>query len=184
MVNFKSTQQSGFPPATIFFFEPTHLEAVVGAIVSIANKSFLFPLSWRCKLSAMLEGYIAKGSLWDRFMFGNARNTVLGEGAPSLRAVVVNGGGVPVNKLTLARIALSIPLVIAHTHPVFSAPVLASHDMQTFAVPSKEEFAHVGEPVNLYRTQTRWCGQRAVESGVDPEGVQHVRGSIVGRVLL
>jgi long-chain acyl-CoA synthetase len=134
MVNFKSTQQSGLPSATIFFFEPTHLEAVVGAIVSIADKSFIFPLSWRCKLSAMLEGHITKESLWDRFVFSNARNTVLGEGAPSLRAVVVNGGGVPMNKLRLARIALSVPLVIAHTHPGFSAPVVASHDMQPFVV--------------------------------------------------
>jgi long-chain acyl-CoA synthetase len=185
LVDLKSTQQLGLPPATVFFLKPTHLEAVVDAIVSDAKKSFIFPLAWRQKFSAMIEGYITKESLWDRLVFDNARNTVLGEGAPSLRAVVVSGGGVSVSKLTPARIALSVPLVIAHTHPLVSAPILASHphDVQTFAVASGQEFAHVGPPTVNVEVKLVGVDDGVVEKGGDPEGVLHVRGPIVGRVL-
>ena len=169
----------------MFFLKPTHLEGVVDAIVSKAKKSFIFPLAWRHKLAAMLEGYVTKESLWDRLVFDNARNAVLGEGAPSIRAVVVSGGRVLASQVTPARIALSVPLVIAHTHPLVSAPILASnpHDMQTFVVKSAQDLAHVGPPTVNIEVKLVGVDDGAVEKGGDPEGVLHVRGPIVGRVL-
>jgi long-chain acyl-CoA synthetase len=184
-IDLKSIQQLGLPPPTVFFLKPTHLEAVVDAIQSNAKKSFIFPLAWRHKLAAILEGYVTKESLWDRLVFDNARNTVLGEGTPSLRAVVVTGGAVSASQLTPARIALSVPLVIAHTHPLVSAPILASHphDLQTFAVTSRQEFAHVGPPTVNVEVKLVGVDDGRVEKGDDPEGVLHVRGPIVGRVI-
>jgi long-chain acyl-CoA synthetase len=87
--------------------------------------------------------------------------------------------------LTPARIALSVPLVIAHTHPVVSAPVLASHpqDVQTFAVTSDQDIAHVGPPTVNIEVKLVGVDDGAVERGDDPEGVLHVRGPIVGRVI-
>ena len=185
IVDVKSAQRLGLPPATVFFLKPTHLVAIVEAIVSSAKTSFVFPLAWRHKFAAMLEGYITKESLWDRLVFDNARNVVLGEGAPSLRAVVVSGGGVPASQVTSARIALSVPLIIAHTHPLVSAPILASHphDLQTFAITSERDVAHVGPPTVNMEVKLVGVDDGGVEKGDDPEGVLHVRGPTVGRVL-
>lgn len=40
----------------------------------------------------MLEGFITKQSLWDRLVFDGARVSVLGNGAGTVRAVIVSGG--------------------------------------------------------------------------------------------
>lgn len=180
-----STEQLGLPPATVFFVKPTHLNAVVEAIIANAKKSFIFPLAWRHKLAAIFEGYFTKESLWDRLVFDNARSAIFGNTAPSVRAVVVSDGAVPASLLTQARIALSVPLVIAHTHPLVSAPIFASHpyDVQTFAVTSDQEPAHVGSPTVNIEVKLVGVEDGAVEKGNDPEGVLHVRGPIVGRVL-
>ncbi|KAI0003328.1 acetyl-CoA synthetase-like protein [Russula compacta] len=180
-----STQQVGLPPATVFFLKPTQLDAVVNTIISNAKKSFIFPLAWRHKLAGIFEGYFTKESLWDRLVFDNARSTVFGERAASLRAVVVSDGTVPASLLTPARIALSVPLVVAHTHPLVSAPILASHpyDVQTFIVTSDQDPAHVGPPTVNIEVKLVGVDDKAVERGDDPEGVLHVRGPIVGRVL-
>ena len=180
-----STQQVGLPPATVFFLKPTQLDAVVNTIISNAKKSFIFPLAWRHKLAGLSEGYFTKESLWDRLVFDNARSTVFGERAASLRAVVVSEGTVPASLLTPARIALSVPLVVAHTHPLVSAPILASHphDVQTFIVTSDQDPAHVGPPTVNIEVKLVGVDDKAVERGDDPEGVLHVRGPIVGRVL-
>jgi len=181
----KSTQALGLPPATVYFLEPTHMEALVNAIVSNAKKSLLFPLAWRHKVAGILEGYVTKESLWDRLVFDDARSSVLGEAAPSTRAVIVSGGTVPARLLTPARVAFSAPLVIAHTHPLVTAPILASHphDMQTFAITSDKELAHFGPPTVSIEVKLVGVDDGAVERGGDPAGVLHVRGPIVGRVL-
>ncbi|KAH9999009.1 hypothetical protein BJV77DRAFT_978457 [Russula vinacea] len=169
-----STHKLGLPPTTVLFLKPTHLSAVVDAIMANAKKSLLFPL-----------GYFTKESLWDRLVFDNARSAVFGEDAASIRAVVVSEGTVPADLLTPARIALSVPLVIAHTHPLVAAPILASHpqDVQTFAATSAQDFAHVGPPTVNVEVKLAGVDDGAVERGDDPEGVLHVRGPIVGRVL-
>ncbi|KAI0303466.1 acetyl-CoA synthetase-like protein [Multifurca ochricompacta] len=185
IVDVKSTRQLGLPPATLLFLKPTHLEAVVNAIVSNAKKSFIFPLAWRHKFAGILEGYITKESLWDRLVFDDARSTVFGEGAPSIRGVIISDGSVPASLLTPARIALSVPLVIAHTHPLVSAPILASHpqDVQTFAITSEKEPAHVGPPTINIEVKLVGVDDGAVEKGEEPAGVLHVRGPIVGNVV-
>src|SRR5579863_3471620 len=181
-----STEELGLPSATVFFLKPSHLDAVVDGIISNAKKSFIFPLAWRHKLAGIFEGYFTKESLWDRLVFDNARTTVFGEGAPSMRAVVVSDGTVRASLLTEARVALSVPLVIAHTHPLVAAPIFASHpyDVQTFAVTSDQEPAHVGPPAVNIEVKLVDVDDGAVEEGTDPEGVLHVRGPIVGRMLV
>lgn len=181
----KSTHLLGLPPATVYFLKPTHMEAVVNAIVSSAKKSLLFPLAWRHKVASVLEGYVTKESLWDRLVLDDARSSVLGEAAASARAVIVSDGSVPAKLLTPARVAFSVPLVIAHTHPLVSAPILASHpyDMQTFTITSDQELAHVGPPTVNIEVKLLGVDDGAVEKGEDPAGVLHVRGPIVGRVL-
>ncbi|KAF8479026.1 hypothetical protein DFH94DRAFT_36957 [Russula ochroleuca] len=180
-----STHQLGLPPTTVLFLKPTHLNAVVDAIIANAKRSLLFPLAWRHKLAGIFEGFFTKESLWDRLVFDNARNAAFGEDAASIRAVVVSEGTVPASLLTPARIALSIPLVLAHTHPLVAAPILASHpqDVQTFAVTSAQDFAHVGPPTVNVEVKLAGVDDGAVERGDDPEGVLLVRGPIVGRVL-
>ncbi|KAF8267856.1 acetyl-CoA synthetase-like protein [Lactarius quietus] len=181
----KSTQPLGLPPATIYFLKPSHTEAVVNAIISNAKKSLLFPLAWRHKVAGILEGYLTKESLWDRLVFDDARSSVLGEAASSTRAVIVSDGTVPTRLLTPARVAFSVPLVIAHTHPLVSAPILASHphDMQTFAITSDKEVAHVGPPTVNIEVKLVGVDDGEVEGGGDPAGVLHMRGPIVGRAL-
>ncbi|KAN0127527.1 acetyl-CoA synthetase-like protein [Lactarius tabidus] len=181
----KSTQALGLPPATLYFLKPTHMEAVVNAIVSSAKKSWLFPLAWRHKVAGILEGYLTKESLWDRLVFDDARSSVLGEAALSTRAVIVSDGTVPARLLTPARVAFSVPLVIAHTHALVSAPILASHphDMQTFALTSDTELAHVGPPAVNIEVKLVGVDDEAVERGGDPSGVLHIRGPIVGQAL-
>jgi long-chain acyl-CoA synthetase len=161
------------------------MEALVNAIVSNAKKSLLFPLAWRHKVAGILEGYLTKESLWDRLVFDDARSSVLGEAAPSTRAVIVSDGTVPARLLTPARVAFSVPLVIAHTHPLVTAPILASHphDMQTFAITSDKELAHFGPPTVNVEVKLVGVDDGAVERGGDPAGVLHMRGPIVGRVL-
>ena len=180
-----STEQLGLPPATIFFLKPTHLNAVVDAVISNAKRSFIFPLAWRHKFAAIFEGYFTKESLWDRLVFDSARSAIFKNAAPSVRAVVVSDGTVPASLLTKARIALSVPLVIAHTHPLVSAPIFASHpyDVQTFAVTSDQEPAPVGPPTVNIEVKLVGVDDGAIEKGSNPEGVLHVRGPIVGSVL-
>ncbi|KAI0262959.1 acetyl-CoA synthetase-like protein [Gloeopeniophorella convolvens] len=185
IVDLKSTQLLGLPSPTVLFIKPDHLDVVANAILASAKSSFLFSIAWRHKLAALLEGFSTKESLWDRLVFDAARSAVLGDAAPSVRAAVISGGPVPASLLTPARIALSVPLVLAHAHPLVAAPVLASHpqDVQTFAAASEREIAHVGPPTVNVEVKLVGVRDDAVERGEDPEGVLHVRGPIVGRVL-
>jgi long-chain acyl-CoA synthetase len=180
-----STHHLGLPPTTVLFLKPDHLHAVVDAIIANAKMSFLFTLAWRHKLAGISEGFFTKESLWDRLVFDNARSAVFGHDAPSIRGVVVSDGNVPTSLLTPARIALSVPLVFTHTHPLVAAPILATHpqDVQTFPVTSDQAIAHVGPPTVNIEVKLIDVDDGAVEKGDDPEGMLNVRGPIVGRVL-
>ncbi|KAN0115953.1 acetyl-CoA synthetase-like protein [Russula decolorans] len=180
-----STHHLGLPPTTVLFLKPNHLHGVVDAIIANAKKSFLYSLAWRHKLAGICEGFFTKESLWDRLVFDNARSAVFGDDAPSIRGVVVSDGNVPVSLLTPARIALSVPLVITHSHPLVAAPILATHpqDVQTFPVTSDQAIAHVGPPTVNIEVKLIDVDDGAVERGDDPEGVLYMRGPIVGRVL-
>jgi long-chain acyl-CoA synthetase len=46
----------------------------------------------RHKKAGMAEGFVSKESLWDRLVFDSARAKVIGEGAGTLRSVIVSGG--------------------------------------------------------------------------------------------
>ncbi|KAI0050034.1 acetyl-CoA synthetase-like protein [Auriscalpium vulgare] len=182
--DFFSLKRYALPSPTIAFLRPTHLDSLVSSINSTAKGHFLFPLAWRQKHAGIIEGYSTKEGLWDRLVFEGARSKVMGEGAATLRAVVVSGEPLPAALLTPARIGLSIPLVVAHTHPLVAAPIFASHphDLQTFAH-ADEDVAHVGPPVVNVETKLVGVDDAAIERGEDPVGVLHVRGPVVGRVL-
>jgi long-chain acyl-CoA synthetase len=81
------------PSPTIFFVKPGHLDSLASSILKQARKSFLvFPFAWRHKFAGISEGFITKDSLWDRLLLDNTRARVIGEGAGTLRALIVSGG--------------------------------------------------------------------------------------------
>lgn len=88
-----SSKDFPIPSPTILFAKPAHLEGLVTSISKQAKKSWLlYPFARRHKLANLTEGYITKESLWDRLVFDSARAKVIGDGAGTLRAVIVSGG--------------------------------------------------------------------------------------------
>ncbi|KAI9064259.1 acetyl-CoA synthetase-like protein [Trametes sanguinea] len=184
---------------TILFVRPDHLDSLSSSILHEAKKSswLLHNLAWRHKLANILEGFITKQSLWDRLVFDRARVKVMGKGAGTVRAVIVSGGPLEAQALTPARIALSVPVINAHTHPLVAGPVFASHalDLQTFptANPSPSSsaadayaftyLAPVGPPSVNVEAKLAGVDDAAVEGGADPIGDLHVRGPSVGQPL-
>ncbi|KAH9901222.1 acetyl-CoA synthetase-like protein [Cubamyces lactineus] len=185
---------------TILFVRPDHLERLSDSILQQAKKSswFLTNLAWRHKLSGILEGYITKQSLWDRLVYDSARVKVMGKGAGTVRAVIVSGDRLAVQALTPARIALSVPIIHAHSHPLVAGPVFASHalDLQTFPVVNPggahtsaadayafTYLAPVGPPSVNVEAKLTGVDDSAIEAGSDPAGELHVRGPSVGRPL-
>jgi len=84
------------------------------------------------------------------------------------------------------RVALSVPLVNAHTHPLVAGPVLSSHllDLQDFSDPSRpDEVAHTGAPSVNVEVKLKGVNDDAVENGADPVGKVHVRGPPVTKAL-
>jgi len=184
-----SSKNFPIPSPTIFFIKPGHLESLVTSISKHAKKSWLlYPFARRHKLANLAEGYITKESLWDRLVFDGARAKVIGDGAGTLRAVVVGGGAVSAPSLTPSRISLSIPLVNAFIHPLVPGPVLASHPLDLQDFPSLDEnapssVAHVGPP--SVNTEVKLVGvdDNVIESGGDPVGLLLIRGPSVGKHL-
>ncbi|KAI0781105.1 acetyl-CoA synthetase-like protein [Trametes elegans] len=184
---------------TILFVRPDHVTSLSDTILNEAKKSswLLYSFAWRHKLAGILEGYITKQSLWDRLVFDGARIKVMGTGAGTVRAVIV-GGGLETQALTPARIALSVPVINAHAHPLVAGPVFASHalDLQTFATDASavssssaadayafRYLAPVGPPSVNVEAKLAGVDDTAVEAGADPVGALHVRGPSVGRPL-
>ncbi|KAA1471333.1 acetyl-CoA synthetase-like protein [Dentipellis sp. KUC8613] len=186
-----STKSLPLPSPTILFAKPEHLNALTASIISEAEKSLAFSFAWRHKMAGVLDGYITNQSLWDRLVFDGARTKVLGASAGTIRGIVVSGGTLDDHALTPTRIALSIPFVHAHTHPLVTAPVFASHplDLQTFDAPKGAKrtpdaaLAHVGPPTINIEVKLVGVDDDALEKGADPVGHVHVRGPIVGRLL-
>ncbi|KIY51047.1 acetyl-CoA synthetase-like protein [Fistulina hepatica ATCC 64428] len=179
-----SAKKYRIPSPTVMFIRPTHLEAMTKAIMSEAERRFLAgSIAWRHKISGLAEGYISKDSLWDRLVYDAARAKVLGEGAGALRAVVVSGGAVDAASLASARVALSVPIVLAHTLPFVAGPVFASHahDLQDFALEGVP--AHVGPPSVNIEVKLTGIDESSVQSGADPIGALLVRGPAVGKHL-
>ena len=88
--------------------------------------------------------------------------------------------------LASARIALSVPIVNAHTHPLVTAPVFASHAFDVQKFPEAEGFstvAHVGPPGINVEAKLIGVNDEEIESGADPMGDLVVRGPPVGRVI-
>ncbi|KAI0670544.1 acetyl-CoA synthetase-like protein [Trametes maxima] len=185
---------------TILFVRPDHLASLSDTILQEAKKSswLLHSFAWRQKLAGILEGYITKQSLWDRLVFDGARVKVMGKGAGTVRAVIVSGGPLEAQALAPARIALSVPVINAHAHPLVAGPVFASHalDLQTFPTaapggPSASAadayaftyLAPVGPPSVNVEAKLTGVDDTTVEAGADPIGVLYVRGPSVGRPL-
>lgn len=97
-----------------------------------------------------------------------------------------------------SRIALSVPLVNAYTHPLVAGPVLASHlhDLQTFSTEKSaaastsatENYAFtylatVGSPAINVEAKLRDVNDEALENGADPVGSLWLRGPSVGTSL-
>lgn len=185
-----SVKSYSTPSPTIFFVNPSHLTAITSSILDEARKRY-FPhaLGWRHKLAGVAEGFITKESLWDRLVFDNARIKILGEGAGTLRAVVVADGSLSSSVLTPARIALSVPLVNAAIHSLVAGPILASHpfDLQNFfSLANGDSFsavAPVGPPSINLEVKLIGVDDTSVENGGDPVGMLSVRGPPVGRLF-
>lgn len=87
--------------------------------------------------------------------------------------------------MTPARVALSVPLVNAFTHPLVAGPVLASHpfDLQDFTQgDSEDKRAHVGPPSVNVEAKLVGIEDDKVENGGDPVGLLVVRGPPVGKI--
>ncbi|KAF7796891.1 hypothetical protein EIP86_008076 [Pleurotus ostreatoroseus] len=192
-----SAKKYPVPSPTILFLKPFHLSKLTSSILETAKKSsfVLYSMAWRHKLSGIMEGFTTKQSLWDRLVFDGARVAVMGEGAGTVRGVIVSGGPLENQLLTPARIALSVPLVNTYTHPLVSGPVLASHplDLQTFPneQPSSSSksaaenytftyVASAGPPAVNVEAKLIEIDEDAVENGGDPVGTLFIRGPSVG----
>lgn len=107
-------------------------------------------------------------------------------------------GPLEAQALTPSRIALSVPVINVHSHPVVAGPVFASHplDLQTFpastpSTPSASAadayaftyLSPVGPPSVNVEAKLTGVDDSAVEGGADPIGALHVRGPSVGRPL-
>ncbi|KAF8892593.1 hypothetical protein BD779DRAFT_1436906 [Infundibulicybe gibba] len=172
------------PPPTILFLKPGHVHSLAKKIVTHASKSFLlYPVALRHKTSGTTEGFITKESLWDRLVFDGARAKVIGETAGTLRALVISGP-IDASALTDSRIALSVPLVNAYTHPMVPGPVLASHplDLQDFSE-NRSELAHVGPPSVNIEAKLVNVNDESIEQGNDPVGNLLIRGPSVGTLI-
>ncbi|KAK7693285.1 hypothetical protein QCA50_002852 [Cerrena zonata] len=186
LADLKSAESYSIPSPTLLFVKPTHLTSLTTSILNEAKRSsfILHSLAWRHKFSAIIDGFLTKQSLWDRLIFDDARAKIMGKGAGTVRGVIVSGGPLESSVLTPARIALSVPLVNAHIHPVVAGPVLASHplDLQTFPVTpatpgssATDNFAFayqapIGPPSINIEAKLTGVDDTAVENGADPIG--------------
>ncbi|KZT74192.1 hypothetical protein DAEQUDRAFT_807867 [Daedalea quercina L-15889] len=201
LADLRSITKYHIPSPTVVFATPSHLNALTSAVVEEARKSsFLYSFAWRHKFASLLEGFLTRQSLWDRLVFDAARVKVLGKAAGTIRAAVSAGGPIESQSLVPMRIALSIPIVNAHTHPLVAGPVFASHplDLQTFPAQEtvKEKssslaadifaftyLAAVGPPSVNIEAKLLGVNDAAIEAGGDPVGALHIRGPSVGKAV-
>lgn len=172
------------PSPTILFLKPEHVQSLASSVMDRAKKSFfMFPLAWRHKFASLTEGFVTKDSLWDRTVFGKAREDVLGKMADTVKAVVISGGLLPSDTLVSARLALSIPLINTHMHGSAAGPLFATHAFDLQMLPGADEPAHVGAPSVNVEVKLVGVNDNVVEKGADPIGKILVRGPSVGNML-
>lgn len=162
-----------------------------------AQQSFVFPLSWRHKLSALQNGFISNDTFWDRLSFVSGRTAVLGRASNTLKNVVVNGekaslftrspltgvilGPLDASALTSIRIALSVPFSHVYTDPSVAGPVMSSHMLDLQSFPAIETtsasaqgvfgpLAHVGPPTINVEVKLVGVDDASVEAGASPVG--------------
>jgi len=167
------------PSPTVLFMKPGNLETLVSQIHKEASRSILYSLAMRHKKAGIAEGFVSKESLWDRLVFDGARANVIGEGAGTLRCVIVSGGPLDGGNQTECRTALSVPLINCFTHVSVAGPVLASHSFDLQEWPTAK-FAHVGAPSVNVEVKLSGVNDNEVEQGKDPVGMMAVRGPSVG----
>ncbi|KZV71784.1 acetyl-CoA synthetase-like protein [Peniophora sp. CONT] len=182
LADLAAAKKLNLPAPTVLFVTPPHLDALVGSVLAEAKKSLMFPIAWRHKLAAILEGSLTRESMWDRLVLNDAR---LSAGAATVRSVIVAGGRLPAASLTPARVALSVPVVFALAHPLSTAPLCATHphDVQTFNVDDTAP-APVGPPVCNIEAKLSGVDDAAIEKGEDPVGTLLVRGPPIGKALV
>jgi long-chain acyl-CoA synthetase len=183
-----SAKSYPIPSPTIAFIKPNHLYSLTSSILQHAKSALLYTVAWRHKLAGITEGFITKDSMWDRLIFDAARAKVIDEGAGTLRGVIVSGGPIEPSNMTPSRIAFSVPIVNAYTHPLVAGPVLASHplDLQFFPSTVGDSFskiAHVGPPSINVEVKLVGIQDERVENGEDPAGIIQVRGPSVGNMV-
>ncbi|KAJ3781903.1 hypothetical protein GGU10DRAFT_93356 [Lentinula aff. detonsa] len=184
-----SAQLHTIPSATILFLKPAHVDALVDAILREAKKSLVLnAFAWRHKNAGISEGFVSKDTLWDRLVYDAARANVIGEGAGTVRTVIVGEGLLSANLLTPARVALSCPIIHTLTHPTVVGPAFALHalDLQDFSTAegdSTKSFAPVGPPTVSIEAKLLGVDDSAVEDGADPIGTLVVRGPPVTKQL-
>lgn len=115
-----------------------------------------------------------------------------------LSALLAILGPLEARNLTPSRIALSVPVINVHSHPLVAGPIFASHalDLQTFpssvsTSPSTSAgdayaftyLAPVGPPSVNVEVKLTGVDDSAIETGSDPVGALQVRGPSVGRPL-
>ncbi|KAL5490430.1 hypothetical protein ACEPAI_5263 [Sanghuangporus weigelae] len=177
------------PAPTITFLTPSQLNSIISSILTLARNSPFFSIAWRHKLSHLRHGFLSKDSLWDNSFLAGPRKTVLKGWADSLRSVIISGEVTEAKSLTPARLALSVPIINAHEHPLVAGPVFFSHplDFQEFSEysagnPEFAGIAHVGPPSINIEAKIVGVDDAAVEKGADPVGEVHqvvVRGPSV-----
>jgi len=183
-----SAQLYSIPSATILFIKPSHLAALVEAIERETQKNALLgAFAWRHKIAGINDGFVSKDTLWDRLVYDAARARVIGEGAGTVRTVIVGEGSLHDRLLIPARVAFSCHLVNALTHPAVVGPIFASNalDLQDFSAKkaSLDLLAHVGPPTVSIEAKLVDVDDTEVEAGGDPSGVLVVRGPPVGKQL-
>lgn len=175
-----SARRHPIPYPTVLFIGPDHLEDLSSSILKHGRESWLYSFAWRHKLAAFAEGFLSKDSLWDRMVFDNAREHVLGGMASALKVVIISGGPISSEALTPARIALSIPMINMHVNPWVSGPLFATQAFDAQVLPSGQEPAHVGGPTVNVEAKLKGVKDTYLEENEDPVGEIVVRGPTVG----
>ncbi|KAG8687443.1 hypothetical protein FRC09_013485 [Ceratobasidium sp. 395] len=152
-----------------------------------AKGSFLYSLAWKRKMGALLEGSISRATPWDRVVFEEARSHW---SVADLRGVVTAGEPSDPSTQAICSIAMSVPIVRAHIHPLSASPILASHplDLQrhfpaTGGSRMSKDPLHVGPPAPSVEIKLINVNESDIEAGNDPRGEMLIRGTSVGTPL-
>ncbi|KAG8735196.1 hypothetical protein FRC12_018181 [Ceratobasidium sp. 428] len=138
-------------------------------------------------MGALLEGSISRATPWDRVVFEEARSHW---SVADLRGVVTAGEPSDPSTQAIYSIAMSVPIIRAHIHPLSASPILASHplDLQrhfpaTGGSRMSKDPLHVGPPAPSVEIKLINVNESDIEAGNDPRGEMLIRGTSVGTPL-